>query len=218
MTQNLFLSIAKDVHHLFERYNFEFEPRPFMPSVERDFLEGVYKNANSILEFGSGGSTLFAIENNKEIVSVESDEKFFKYLNAHIARRYQNSKANIILAQTGLTGRYGMPLFFPFSPNISGKGISYVLSGYSRFTENRPDVIFVDGRWRIACCLYSLIHFSSNLLLLLDDYEDNRSYKPVLEKYFHLELNSRMATLRKKNNINRDELVADFISSLNNPE
>lgn len=218
MKHNFFFTLVKDVHHLFEQYSFEFNARPFMPSAERDFLEEVYKNAKSILEFGSGGSTLFAIENNKEIVSVESDKKFFKYLKAHVAKKYPNSQAIITLAQTGRTGRYGMPFFYPFSRDIPSKGISYVLSGYSRFTETQPDVIFVDGRWRVACCLYSLIHFSGNHILLLDDYENDRGYKVVIEKYFNVDLTSRLAALRKKNDIDCDELVADLILSLNNPE
>jgi hypothetical protein len=41
----------------------------------------------------------------------------------------------------------------------------------------------------------------------------------MIEKYIVVNLTARLTTLRKKRyNIDSSELVADFISSLNNPE
>jgi hypothetical protein len=218
MKLNFFKTLAADIHHFFERYNFTFEPHPFMPSFERNFLELQYLDSSAILEFGSGGSTLFAIKNNKSIVSVESDRKFFNYLMHHIKKNYSIHDARILIAQTGLTGRYGMPLFFPFSPNVEIKGLSYILTGYSQFKNFSPDLIFVDGRWRVACCLYSLILGFGSSRLLLDDYENDRSYKPLIEKYFEVSNFGRIASLSPKSGVDIVELVNDFITSLKNPE
>lgn len=218
MNTNFIRTLLADTHHLFERYEFTFEPHPFMPVMERLFLEKQYLEATSILEFGSGGSTLFAIANGKNIVSVESDRKFFNYLMSHIENTYRVKNAKIFLANTGITGRYGTPIFYPLTANVSKKALSYILTGYSQFSNSPPDLIFVDGRWRVSCCLYALIvgFFSSQLIL--DDYEIERSYKTIIEKYFDIELNGRIALLTPKSGIDVVELVPDFIISLDNPE
>jgi hypothetical protein len=218
MKSNIFKTLLTDIHHQLERYEFTFEPHPFMPAEEREFLQNKYLEASVILEFGAGGSTLFAIKNNKRIVSVESDKKFFNYLLSHVEKNYSIKKSRILLAKTGLTGRYGMPILFPFSPRIVEKGLSYVLTGYSQFDDFSPDLIFVDGRWRVACCLYALISGFTSARLLLDDYESDRSYKLLIEKYFQVCNFGRIASLVPKESISFIDLVDDFILSLKNPE
>jgi hypothetical protein len=218
MKKNFFKTLLTDIHHQLERHKFIFEPHPFMPAEERQFLEGQYLDASVILEFGAGGSTLFALKNNKRIVSVESDKKFFDYVLSHAESTYPMENSRILLAKTGITGRYGMPIGFPFSPRIVEKGLSYVLTGYSQFDSHSPDLIFVDGRWRVACCLYSLISGFGSSRLLLDDYENDRSYKSMIERYFEVRRFGRVASLRCKSGIDSIGLADDFISSLRNPE
>ncbi len=218
MKSNFLKTLLTDVHHQIERYTFTFEPYPFMPAEERRFIEQHYLDATSILEFGSGGSTLFALENNKFIISVESDKKFFNYLISHIRDTYSLNDSRVLLAKTGITGRYGMPALFPLSPRVVEKGLSYVLTGYSQFKNSSPDLIFVDGRWRVACCLYSLISGHNSSRLLLDDYENDRSYKLIIERYFEVRIFNRVASLTPKNSIDSNALLNDFIATLRNPE
>jgi hypothetical protein len=219
MTRNLIKTIIADIHHIYEQYNFKFEPHPLMPLTEREYLETLYRNASSILEFGTGGSTLFAIESSKKIVAIESDKKFYNYLTQYVDNTYPACDAKITLAKTGVTGRYGMPLFHPLTLDVSAKGMSYVLSGYSQYITSIPDLIFVDGRWRTACCLYALLRgWRDSTAIFLDDYDDDRSYRKIIEKYFTPELHGRIARLIPKQNLEILTLVDDFIASLDNPE
>lgn len=217
MKKPFFFSFLADLYHLIESYSFSFSPHPFMPSQEKILLEDYYLNANCILEFGSGGSTLFAIENGKDIVSVENDKKFFTYLSQHINTNHIRSSANVVFADTGFTGRYGMPLFFPFTLDIERKALVYIHSGFSKCSPDRLDLVFVDGRWRVGCCLYFLIGGFHNALLLLDDYDEDRGYRDTLEKYFYVSRNGRLAKLTSKKNININSLVYDFVISLRDP-
>ena len=64
--------------------------------------------------------------------------------------------------------------------------------------EDYPDLILIDGRFRIACCLNILKHIqkkSLKVLILLDDYEKRESYK-VLNKFFKIKSIGRMAILK----------------------
>lgn len=218
MKPNILRTIAVDIFHLCERYEFDILPQPFMPEYERNFLESAYLSADVILEFGTGGSTLFAITNNKKVVSVESDRKFYKYFMGRVNSNFNLDESKVILARTGLTGRYGMPLFYPLSRNVPVKGMSYVLSGYSQFVGMKPDLIFIDGRWRIACCLYSLVLGWRDIKIILDDFDENRGYSNFIEKYFLVQSNGRLAELKPKETFDALSLVNDFVISLNNPE
>ena len=64
--------------------------------------------------------------------------------------------------------------------------------------EDYPDLILIDGRFRIACCLNILKHIqkkSLKVLILLDDYEKRESYK-ILNKFFKIKSIGRMAVLK----------------------
>ena len=218
MNTNIFKAILTDTYNLFVKYNREIEPRPFMPSQERDFIEKYYISANSILEFGSGGSTLFAINNGINIVSVESDKRFFKFLISHIKNKSNSEYFKILHADIGWTGRYGSPLYYPLAFNLVEKGLKYVITGYAHFFDNPPDLIFVDGRWRVACCLFAIMIGCSKSTILLDDYDLNRSYKSIIEKHFDVIINGRVALLRLKGDIVMINVINDFLDSLKNPE
>lgn len=51
-----------------------------MPPLETEALKKLIGSANSILEYGSGGSTALAASLNKKIVTVETDRKYLDEL------------------------------------------------------------------------------------------------------------------------------------------
>lgn len=140
-------TLVADLVSLFQNYTFELLPEPFAPEVEKKLLKDFFSNSQSILEFGSGGSTLFAVNKGKQTISVESDKKFYVHMINFLKENYPESVENIRLANIGLTGRYGMPIFYPFSLNLFSKGLTYVLTSYCQYKAEPPELVFVDGRW-----------------------------------------------------------------------
>ena len=57
--------------------------------------------------------------------------------------------------------------------------IDYV-SGVWNF-KSQADVILIDGRFRVACFLYSLIHSKKDSIIIFDDYFDRPWYHIVEE-------------------------------------
>jgi hypothetical protein len=188
-----------------------------MPDFEKKALMDFYKNANGILEFGSGSSTIYALRSRKIIYSVENDFNFYKALKKRISELGYDIKNKLIYANTGFTGKYGTPFFGRLTPGLQKKGFKYIFSGYGSTKSDNIDLIFVDGRWRIGCCLCSIFLFSNSVILLLDDYEINRNYNAVIDKYFIVTKVGRLAKLERKNEINMQELFIDFFNSLKNP-
>lgn len=184
---------------------------PFMPNFEKEAFIKIAGKANHILEFGSGGSTIWFLKNGKHVTCIENNRKWIKFFFEKVSS-FDN--INFIYADTGITGNYGVPLLANFDPSIVKKGLTYVLSGFRDPNQVRDyDLIFVDGRWRISCCLYAVIVDSSNTPILLDDFEDDRNYK-MLDQFFNISLYGRLAYLTAKENIDRGALLKVFLSSL----
>jgi hypothetical protein len=75
---------------------------------------------------------------------------------------------------------------------------------YFRIIGQQPDLVLVDGRFRVACVLESLLSLSpsSETQILLDDYIDRPHYT-VVEQYADVELVGRMAVLRPRRLVDR---------------
>ena len=83
----------------------------------------------------------------------------------------------------------------------------------SKEEQDSIDLVFIDGRFRVACCLKCYDIISEKCLIAFDDFLDREYYHIVLE-YFdiieHTEDN-RMAILKKKKNLNiPKELVEKY--------
>jgi hypothetical protein len=210
--------LLSSVKFLFERKNFNFSDEPFMPTAEKKVLMEYYEKSKGILEFGSGSSTIFALKMDKYIVSVENDRSFYSALKVYLSNFKLDIDTTLIYANTGLTGKYGSPFLYTLTPAISEKGFKYVLSGYLNIEKGRVDLIFVDGRWRVGCCLYSIFYFDNNIDLFLDDYETERNYAFIINKYFIVTNFGRLAKLEKRNKIDKIELIKDFYNSMKNSD
>ena len=80
-------------------------------------------------------------------------------------------------------GSYGIPIFkSPTSKNIN-KWKSYVQAPWKVIYNQTPDLIFIDGRFRVACALYSIIMMRDypKTKILIDDYLNRPEYK-IIEK------------------------------------
>ena len=110
-------------------------------------------------------------------VSVESDAAYAAVVRGAL-RHPELTK--IVTPHMGITGPWGMPIFF-----ASRKGPRYINAPFSGICTQFPDLIFVDGRYRVACTLESASRaaragFTSKLLF--DDYQPRDQYR-VVEKY-----------------------------------
>jgi len=174
-----------------------------------------YKTSEIYLEYGMGKSSILANKyiNNGYIYSVESDKHYLNACTEYIQeQKYKNNNFISIHADIGLTTDYGYPLFgykkrhfgFGFGRN-KAKWSVYSKCGWNELIKERklPDLIFIDGRFRVACVLQSLINLpeGSDCILVLDDYRDH--YK-VIEPFINIDRLIANKTLFFKKKINFD--------------
>lgn len=152
-----------------------------------------YLDASSrYFEWGSGGSTYLAAmkPNIKSITSIESDTQWFRAVNDAVKGK---SHVKIVLVDLHC------------DPNNWGRpGSSCSENEQKRYSSqilySNPDLILIDGRYRIACCLKCFSTISDDCVVLFDDFLTRPHYNVVLTYFDVIEktTDNCMVVLKKK--------------------
>ena len=138
-----------------------------MSIAELTAFKEFISNINAYLEFGVGGSTVFVHENtDAQIIGVDSSLKWIEQVNKHV-----DDRVNLRFVDIGPVGDWGMPV------DEQNKDNWPEYSKSINTFELEPDVIFVDGRFRVACLIQAVLFSTKNNLdpiILLHDC--NRDY------------------------------------------
>lgn len=149
----------------------------FIPEVAA-LVRRHYEAADVILEYGSGGSTVMASEMpGKTIFSVESSRVWTKMMRAWFEQEQPASMPMMQHANVGSTGKWGTPK----DGSAYQRYHMYPLSIWDAPEFKHPDVILVDGRFRVACALTAMLRCTKKTTLLFDDYEGRKGYHMVEE-------------------------------------
>lgn len=116
-------------------------------------------------------------------------------------------------------------LFIDIGPiRVYGNPVLSAHRGFAQYSEAIdyfhiwPDVVFVDGRFRIACILAALLYLGHKSIVVVHDYVRQRGYIRV-ERYFDLVAQTgTLAVLRPKRVINLSDLIEDRRAFSSNPQ
>jgi hypothetical protein len=149
--------------------------------TEIAFISDAMAQSNRYLEFGSGFSTLLALKYIKsKIVSVETSLSYISCIRteSRLMQQYSDVELEFVYVNIGETADWGWPKDESkksFWPKYSS--IPVDLRAQSKWI---PDLILIDGRFRVATFLMSLLSFPG-ALILFDDYKDRDHYHVVEE-------------------------------------
>jgi len=164
------------------------------------------ERARNYLEYGSGGASVLANRLVNTLVSVDCDANRISDVRRKLAEQGRRAMARFIHVNIGLTVDTGMPVFTKPTRRRVRRWEDYPTAPwrYFRSIGQQPDLILVDGRFRVACVLESLLSLSplSEAQILVDDYEDRPHYQ-VVERFADFELVGRMAVLRPRRLLDR---------------
>lgn len=197
------------------------------PHLDPEALENwrhAVANSTTYLEYGSGGSTVEAVQTAKHVFSVETDGRFL----ANVERKVDITKsatANFhpIYVDIGWTGKWGRPLFpWPSARRVS-KWRRYSAAPWKLLYEQElvPDFIFIDGRFRVASVLESFLRLpeSADCLFMLDDFATRRQqYGAALAFAMDVKPAGRAMTFRRDPAFNRAECLQQLEKFQADPE
>ena len=158
---------------------------PHRPHMEPDGLTLLTERLSSctcFLEYGAGGSTVLAAEMGvPKIYSVESDRAFLSAVKDAVAGASPGAILCDQYVDIGPTVEWG-------NPRDTSKATKWPLYSSSIWSEiiakseDEPDLVLIDGRFRVASFLATLIFAKPGTTILFDDYYDRANYH-VVEKY-----------------------------------
>jgi len=173
---------------------------PHLASKDKIMFYKYLDKAHVYFEYGSGGSTYQASirPNINKIYSVESDIQWQSKLKKTIQTNKIVYIFNEMNTQPNTWGNPGKN-----ATTIQKINYSNHIINLSKDNQNKIDLVFIDGRFRVSCCLKCFNIINSNCLIAFDDFLDRKHYHIVLN-YFDIidqTADKRMVILRKKNNV-----------------
>ncbi|WP_163559762.1 tetratricopeptide repeat protein [Halomonas sp. NO4] len=155
---------------------FKVPQAPFMSSAERDLFMNSLSRAKHYFEFGSGGSTVWAVDQGLIAYGVESDAN---WVNALKAKLGENCKVEVV--DIGPTKEWGFPVSMKHSESFPD--YSQAIHAH----KQSFDLILVDGRFRVACTMAAIQHILDNsketkeARIFIHDFWNRPIYHVVLE-------------------------------------
>lgn len=165
-------------------------PELTLPPAEAAWLAERYAAAEVILEYGSGGSTVMAAESpGKTVFSVESDLDWAAKMAAWFDANPPAATVHLHPVDIGPTKAWGAPKDDRGWRNYH----LYPTSVWDREDFIHPDLVLVDGRFRAACLMATLIRAERPVTVLFDDYIKRPRYHEVEQWVGRMEVRGRMA-------------------------
>jgi hypothetical protein len=189
--------------------------RPHGPPENAEVLSSAMAAATNYLEYGAGASTIMAagVPTLQNIISVESDRDWLE--SVRIALQGQGAclaKHHLLYANLGQTGEWG----FPVNSSRWQFYQKYSVDAWLHCKEKsiKPDLVLVDGRFRVACFLATLLFAEAGCRVLFDDYFD-RPYYHTVEKYASpSDTIGRLSLFTVPSQLSRDEIWVDLLAAV----
>lgn len=159
-----------------------------MSTKEKRLFDQTLKNSEAYLEFGSGGSTIRALIKAQGIViSTESSQEWMQVMRSYYSIRQKEKSGRLIFfhADIGKTGAHGKPI----NDKNREKYPDYSAGIFKTLHPeqiSQIDTILVDGRFRVACVLKTIMECHSNKRLIILVHDFHREKYHVILKYLNV--------------------------------
>lgn len=172
---------------------------PWFSEEDKQMFYRYMADATNYFEYGSGGSTYQANKytNISRIFSVESDPDWHKTLKKDIP----NPEGRIRFIHVDMDTRpktWGSP--GPNSNHAQWVNYSSQIEHLDWTLSRELDLILIDGRFRVACCLKCHGIMNYDCVIAFDDFMNRPGYHIVLDYFTIIEKtdDQRMVILKKK--------------------
>ena len=153
------------------------------PTDGWEIFRAAVQDCEKYAEYGCGESTLYM--NGLSGCNIQVAETDFGWAQNIEART--DERVKIFFVDLGKVGEWGRPVGYE---NRAAFGTYFAAPFSGGFS---PDVVLIDGRFRVACFLYALIHAKPGTVIVFDDYANRPSYHVVEEIIAPLEVDQRQA-------------------------
>merc|ERR1712087_122907 len=174
-----------------------------MTPPEQELLARLYASATSVFEWGMGSSSLIASHAGIErLTAVDSASTWVDKVSGMLAEKNPSYKFwHVDIGPVGMWGRVSTTQF----ANVKERFPNYSLQ-VDRVSPP-ADIYLVDGRFRVACACWALLHGRADSLVLVHDFE-RPEYHILLTLADKVENEDKLAVLRRKATTADDAILA----------
>ncbi len=167
-------------------------------SVDNELFEKYLNKSKIYGEYGVGVSTVLANRyQNKHTIAVDSDKNYI----LNVEKNLLDSKnLEITHIHLGILKGWGTPEGYEYRHNFK-KYLNVIWEKTSK-----PDLVLVDGRFRVACFLTSLLNADTGTIIIFDDYTSRPEYHIVELFEKPIEINKRQAVFEVSGSYDSKEL------------
>ena len=150
-----------------------------MTPEERALLQKWSEPCSHIVEFGCGGSTILFLEATSAVIdSVDNNRDWVERISVEPrpAEAINKGRLKSCLVDTGPVGRWGLPTDEATRPLWR----NYPCAVWDGLRPPAVDLVFVDGRFRIACTVMALLQPQPPIIAFHDFWTRLERYADVL--------------------------------------
>lgn len=177
---------------------------PHMSPKEFELLKEFTKAGGKVVEFGSGGSTIFFLSKGKTVYSVESDSGFIGYLQTFplIKKKITAKKLYMYHADIGETVTWGVP---KDHSKVSDWPL-YYKAVWRKFNIQNPDIVLIDGRFRVMCALNSIPYINRDTVVMVHDFSKREHYKVIFDFFDLVKEVESLVVLKLKEQVDKERV------------
>ena len=152
-------------------------------------------------EYGVGNSTVWVSKHtNSKIISVETDLNWLKKVKLKIGKIQNSNRFELGWVDLGEVSDWGTPESYD-KRNNTIKYVEYIWT-----KSSKPDLILIDGRFRVACFLMCLVEAREGAKIIFDDYVGRKYYHIVEDFLKPYEFSSRQALFIVPRELNKKKI------------
>ena len=169
---------AKWLRSLLPGHNPMADQQPWINFRATEWLESYLKPAMRVFEYGSGGSTLYLAKRVAQVVSVEHDESFYRFMAERLRSTGIENCTYLLRVPISHTmansPAYSCESFTSEWPAQKSMSFEAYVKAIDDYPDGRFDLVTVDGRARPSCVLRALSKIKNGGWLLVDNMERAR--------------------------------------------
>jgi hypothetical protein len=141
---------------------------------DEEIFKEIIVSAKTYAEYGCGASTIWVFNNTHcQIFSVDSSQAWLDTVEHKCGK---SGRLNLHFANVGKIKDWGTPCNYENYQNFNH------YTDWIWEQNVSPDVVLIDGRFRVACFLTSLLRAKEGTRLVFDDYTNREEYH-IVEKF-----------------------------------
>jgi hypothetical protein len=153
------------------------ELKPQMSEAEFAAFASFIRHSERYLEFGAGGSTYAAAQLvKKQVTSVDSSQLWLDNVRQACLGEECAVKPTLFFADIGPVGEWGTPVDDPvYRPSWP----TYYEAVWRKREISEADLYLIDGRFRVACFLTTLLNCREDALIMIHDFANRPQYHVI---------------------------------------